>query len=70
MLGDSVNVERSAVLGQENSGHQMSGHIFGTDVITEIKSKLSETICGSQFPKVREIHLFKGDFLVLSMAPV
>jgi riboflavin synthase len=63
MLGDSVNVERSAVLGQENSGHQMSGHIFGTDVITEIEAKAERNYMWFTVPEGARNTSFQRGFL-------
>ncbi|OBT12163.1 riboflavin synthase subunit alpha [Vibrio sp. UCD-FRSSP16_10] len=36
-VGDAVNVERAARFGDEIGGHNMSGHISGTVVITKIE---------------------------------
>ena len=68
MLGDSVNVEHSAVLGQENSGHQMSGHIFGTDVITEIEAKAERNYMWFTVPEGARNTSFQRGFLGLNGA--
>ena len=37
-VGSKVSVERSARFGQENGGHEVSGHVMGTGLVTEVQA--------------------------------
>lgn len=53
--GDQVNIERSLKYGDEIGGHQVSGHVFGTAIISDIeKSDTSHTLtiqCSAEWMK-------------------
>lgn len=64
-VGDLVNLERSAIIGQRNSGHNVTGHIDETGQITKLEKK-SDFWClrVSLSPKNRQYCIYKGSIAV------
>lgn len=60
-IDDEVNLERSAKLGDEIGGHLLSGHVFGTIIISSIK----ENIYTFQFPKEWSRYLFEKGYVAI-----
>lgn len=50
-LGDTVNIERSAKMGDEIGGHVMSGHIVGMAEVVNIREEENNYILSLQFPE-------------------
>jgi len=65
-VGDRMNIERSAAIGQEISGHLMSGHVFGTATITDIETRADRNYIWFKIPEAQEKYIFPKGFLGLN----
>ncbi|HLB29888.1 MAG TPA: riboflavin synthase subunit alpha [Gammaproteobacteria bacterium] len=63
--GDRVNVERSIRAGQENGGHEISGHVDGTLVISGIQRTGENCIFTLRFPEAYRAYIFEKGFLAI-----
>lgn len=64
-VGDLVNLERSAVIGQRNSGHNVAGHIDETGKIIKLEEKSDFwRLRISISPQNRKYCIFKGSIAV------
>lgn len=64
-VGDSLNVERAARLGDEIGGHLVSGHVMGTATIQSIDTALGDWIVTLQTQKDWMSYLFSKGFIAL-----
>lgn len=63
--GDIINMERSAIIGQRNSGHQVSGHVDETGKIVSITEKSDFWLIRISFsPENFPLVIFKGSITV------
>jgi len=65
-VGDLMNIERSAAMGQEISGHPMSGHVFGTAVVTAIETRADRNYVWFRVPEAQAKYIFPKGFLGLN----
>jgi riboflavin synthase len=61
--GDRVNVERSTRIGQENGGHEISGHVDGMLEIIHIEQTDDNCIFTLQYPAQFRPYIFEKGFL-------
>jgi riboflavin synthase len=66
--GQLVNIERAARVGDEISGHILSGHIYGTATITDIQKPQNNYIVTLQCPEDWIRYLFEKGFIALDGA--
>jgi riboflavin synthase len=66
--GQSVNIERSAKVGDEIGGHFVSGHVFGTGVITKIDTSENNHTVSIQVPGAIGKYIFEKGFVALDGA--
>jgi len=64
--GSQVNIERSAKQGAENGGHNVSGHIDGTAVISDIVQTENNYEITYRVPKELMGYIFKKGFIALN----
>lgn len=50
-VGDKVNVERAARYGDEIGGHPVSGHVFGTAMVADIKNPANNQVVTVSCPR-------------------
>ncbi len=62
-IGDQVNSERSAILGQENGGHEISGHVDGCLIIRQIKQTERNYVLTLEVPVSHRDYVFNKGFL-------
>jgi riboflavin synthase len=67
-LGDKLNVERSLKLGEENGGHEVSGHVSGVAVIDEIDTKGPVNHIRVRLPEDLAKYVFDKGFIALNGA--
>lgn len=65
-IGDRVNVERSAALGAENGGHEISGHIDGTAQVVAIDTPENNRVVSYRVPQGALPYLFAKGFVALN----
>ncbi len=63
-VGDLVNIERSAKIGDEIGGHLLSGHIYGTATLAQIDGNIFTFTCPQKWLK----YLFPKGFVALNGA--
>lgn len=66
--GDLVNIERAAKFGDEIGGHFLSGHIFGTALITSIDRNDDNWIISLKCPQEWTKYLFPKGYVALNGA--
>ncbi len=66
--GDRVNVERSLKLGQENGGHEVTGHVSGAATILEIELEGERRYIRFQVVSGDEKYVFDKGFIALNGA--
>lgn len=64
-LQDSVNVERSLRYGDENGGHELSGHVDGRLTIIDIEQLENNYILTLQVPPNYRKYVFNKGFLAI-----
>ena len=63
--GDKVNLERSAIIGQRNSGHNVAGHIDETGAIANITEESDFWLVRINInPDNRKYCIFKGSIAI------
>lgn len=67
-LGTPVHLERSAKLSDEIGGHLLSGHVFGTTEILDIKRHENNTIFVFKLPPYMSKYLFPKGFISIDGA--
>jgi len=60
-VGQKVNIERSAKIGDEIGGHLLSGHIYGTATISQVKENIYTFQCPIEWMK----YLFSKGFIAI-----
>jgi riboflavin synthase len=61
--GDKVNVERSAQVGQENSGHEIAGHVDGMLEVIEVHESEDNLSLVFRVPEAYRRYIFDKGFL-------
>ncbi len=61
--GDKVNVERSAQVGQENSGHEIAGHVDGTLEVIEVRESEDNLCQVYRVPEAYRRYIFDKGYL-------
>ncbi|ROS04840.1 riboflavin synthase alpha chain [Sinobacterium caligoides] len=61
-----VNIERSAKQGGENGGHNVSGHVDGTVIVSSIVETENNVEISYQVPKALMPYIFKKGFIGLN----
>lgn len=64
--GDRVNVERSMKMGQENGGHEVSGHVDGVLEVLDIQSSDVNWILTLRIPEKFRAYIFNKGFLSIN----
>ncbi|MFM2483065.1 riboflavin synthase subunit alpha [Celerinatantimonas sp. YJH-8] len=64
-VGQYVNIERSLHYGDENGGHELSGHIDGTLTITQITNSEHNYVMTLEVPKNFRNYVFNKGFLAI-----
>lgn len=67
-VGRKLNVERSATMGDEIGGHQMSGHVYGMAEIIAVKEPKNNTVMDFRVPKEWMKYIFNKGFIGLDGA--
>lgn len=65
-LGDRVNVERSAAIGAENGGHEISGHVDGVLEIVSVETPDNNRIVTYKVPATAVQYLFSKGFIAIN----
>lgn len=65
-VGDRINVERSAAIGAENGGHEISGHVDGVLEIVAIDTPENNRIVTYRVPREAAQYLFAKGFIALN----
>lgn len=65
-VGDRVNVERSAAIGEENGGHEISGHVDGVVEVVAIDTPENNRIVTYKVPDKAIQYLFPQGFIALN----
>jgi len=60
-VGQKVNIERAAKIGDEIGGHLLSGHIYGTATLTQVDGNIYTFKCPIEWMK----YLFSKGFIAL-----
>jgi riboflavin synthase len=67
-VGDRLNVERSLKLGEENGGHEVSGHVSATAVIEDIDTAGPVNHVRVRLPQDLARYVFDKGFIALNGA--
>lgn len=67
-IGQRVNIERSARIGDEIGGHLLSGHIFGTVLIKNISKPMNQHIVTFDCPPSFMKYIFSKGYIGLNGA--
>ncbi len=67
-VGDRVNLERSATLGDEIGGHLVSGHVSGTGKIVSIKRPPNNCIVRVRVDRALMPYIFSKGFIAIDGA--
>ncbi len=65
-IGDYLNVERSLKLGQENGGHEVTGHVTGVATIRQIVVEAEAAYIRFQVAPADRRYIFDKGFLALN----
>lgn len=65
IVGDKVNIERSARFGDEIGGHVLSGHVQGVATIVSIEQPINNYLITLTLPKAYQPYLFKKAYIAL-----
>lgn len=68
IVGDKVNIERSAKFGDEIGGHLLSGHVFGTATIEKKVANQHSCILWLRCPSAWMKYFFPKGFIALNGA--
>src|SRR3990167_7489417 len=64
-IGKQVCVERSLRLSDENGGHEVSGHIFGTGIVYEIENREDHFAFLIEVPKTWMKYIITKEFIAV-----
>lgn len=67
-VGDAVNVERSARIGDEIGGHLVSGHVTGTAAVTAVEKPKNNRVMSFGVPADWMPYIFPKGFIALDGA--
>ncbi len=63
--GDQVNILRSAIVGEENGGHNMYGHVMGTAEVSEVETPENNSVMTFQVPQDWMKYILQKGFIGL-----
>jgi riboflavin synthase len=65
-VNDWVNIERAAIIGGENSGHIISGHVSGTAEVIKINTTSANNFITFKVPVDQTKYIFQKGFIALN----